>query len=50
MCVHCLDNGLGVTGSADDVLSVFMITEMVRSVTNAASAQNLQMCTCINGV
>lgn len=30
MCVHCLDNGLGVTGSADDVLSVFMITEMVR--------------------
>ena len=29
MCVHCIDNGLGVTGSADDVLSVFMITEMV---------------------
>ena len=35
MCVHCLDNGLGVTGSADDILSVFMITEMVRSVANA---------------
>ena len=29
MCVHCLDNGLGVTGSADDILSVFMITETV---------------------
>lgn len=29
MCVHCIDNGLGVTGSADDVLSVFMITEML---------------------
>ena len=29
MCVDCLDNGLGVTGSADDLLSVFMITEMV---------------------
>ena len=59
MCVHCLDNGLGVTGSADDILSVFMITEMVRSVANAmqllyitykgciiyiASPQNLQTC------
>lgn len=29
MCVHCNDNGLGVTGSADDVLSVFTINEMV---------------------
>ena len=29
MSIHCIDNGLGVTGSADDILSVFMITEVV---------------------
>ncbi|XP_065887298.1 uncharacterized protein [Dysidea avara] len=27
MCLHCIDNGLGVTGSADDVVSVLMINE-----------------------
>ena len=29
MCLHCIDNGLGVTGSADDVVSVLMINETV---------------------
>ena len=29
MCAHCIDNGLGVSGSADDIISVFMINEMV---------------------
>ena len=29
MCLHCTHDGLGVTGSADDIISVFMIDEMV---------------------
>lgn len=40
MCVHATDR-LGVTGSADDVLSVFTITEMVSvSINNEITADN----------
>lgn len=50
MCLHCIDDGLGVAGSADDVLSVFVINEMVSVLTSIDSMQVSNIINCVYNI